>query len=150
MSFAHLTLATRDVIASRDFFAGTLGWEPIERPGNIDVEAAWLRIAPGQELHLLRVPDFEPSGFEREFGRHFAVEYPADGFAGLKERLAKRGAELIDPIRETPFERFFFRDPNGYVIELTTKTEDHDSILDPATNNARRILDGWQASKAAS
>ncbi|MBT6660319.1 MAG: glyoxalase, partial [Verrucomicrobia bacterium] len=52
MSFAHLTLATRDVIASRDFFAGTLGWEPIERPGNIDVEAAWLRIAPGQELHL--------------------------------------------------------------------------------------------------
>ena len=150
MSFAHLTLATRDVIASRDFFAGTLGWEPIERPGNIDVEAAWLRIAPGQELHLLRVPDFEPSGFEREFGRHFAVEYPADGFAGLKERLAKRGAELIDPIRETPFERFFFRDPNGYVIELTTKTEDHDSILDPATNNARGILEGWQASKAVS
>jgi len=118
MSFAHLTLATRDVIASRDFFAGTLGWEPIERPGNIDVEAAWLRIVPGQELHLLRVPDFEPSGFEREFGRHFAVEYPADGFAGLKERLAKHGAELIDPIRETPFERFFFRDPNGYIFEV--------------------------------
>jgi catechol 2,3-dioxygenase-like lactoylglutathione lyase family enzyme len=118
MSFAHLTLATRDVIASRDFFAVTLGWEPIERPGNIDVEAAWLRIAPGQELHLLRVPDFEPSGFERGFGRHFAVEYPADGFAGLKERLAKHGAELIDPIRETPFERFFFRDPNGYIFEV--------------------------------
>ena len=32
--------------------------------------------------------------------------------------LAKRGAELIDPIRETPFERFFFRDPNGYVFEV--------------------------------
>ena len=29
MSIAHFTLATRDVIASRDFFAGTLGWEPI-------------------------------------------------------------------------------------------------------------------------
>ena len=38
MSIAHFTLATRDVIASRDFFAGTLGWEPIERPGNIDVD----------------------------------------------------------------------------------------------------------------
>jgi catechol 2,3-dioxygenase-like lactoylglutathione lyase family enzyme len=118
MSFAHLTLATRDVIASRDFFAGTLGWEPIERPGNIDFEVAWLRIAPGQELHLLHVPDFAPSDFEREFGRHFAVEYPADGFAELKERLAKCGAELIDSIRETPFERFFFRDPNGYVFEV--------------------------------
>jgi len=118
MSFAHLTLATSDVILSRDFFAGTLGWEPIERPGNIDVEGAWLRIAPGQELHLLRVLDFVPSEFEREFGRHVAVEYPADGFAGLKERLAKRGAELIDPIRETPFDRFFFRDPNGYIFEV--------------------------------
>ena len=118
MSFVHLTLATRDVIATRDFFAGTLGWEPIERPGNIDIEGAWLRIAPGQELHLLRVLDFAPSEFEREFGRHVAVEYPADGFAELKERLAKHGAELIDPIRETPFERFFFRDPNGYVFEV--------------------------------
>jgi catechol 2,3-dioxygenase-like lactoylglutathione lyase family enzyme len=118
MSFAHLTLATRDVIASRDFFAWTLGWEPVERPGNIDFKAAWLRIAPGQELHLLYVPDFAPSDFEREFGRHLAVEYPADGFADLKERLAKRGAELIEPIRETPFVRFFFRDPNGYVFEV--------------------------------
>ena len=44
--------------------------------------------------------------------------YPADGFAGLKARLAKCGAELIDPIRETPFERFFFRDPNGYIFEV--------------------------------
>ena len=118
MSFAHLTLATRDVIATRDFFAGTLGWEPIERPGNIDVEAAWLRIAPGQELHLLRVPDFEPSDFEREFGRHFAVEHPVAGFAVLKDRLVKRGGQLIDPIRETSFERFFFRDPNGYIFEV--------------------------------
>ena len=118
MSIAHLTLATRDVVATRDFFAETLGWEPIARPGNVEIDAAWLRVAPGQELHLLRVPDFEASEFEREFGRHVAVEYPVDCFASLKERLTERGAELIDPIRETPFERFFFRDPNGYIFEV--------------------------------
>jgi catechol 2,3-dioxygenase-like lactoylglutathione lyase family enzyme len=118
MSIAHLTLATRDVVATRDFFAETLGWKPIARPGNVEIDAAWLRVAPGQELHLLRVPDFEASEFEREFGRHVAVEYPVDGFASLKERLTERGAELIDPIRETPFERFFFRDPNGYIFEV--------------------------------
>ena len=118
MSIAHFTLATRDVIATRDFFAETLGWEPIARPDNVEVAAAWLRITPGQELHLLRVPDFEPSDFEREFGRHFAVEYPVDGFPALKDRLTERGAELIDPIRETPFERFFFRDINGYIFEV--------------------------------
>ena len=32
--------------------------------------------------------------------------------------LATRGAELIDPIRATSFERFFFRDPNGYIFEV--------------------------------
>ena len=118
MSIAHFTLATRDVITTRDFFAETLGWNPIERPGNVDMEGAWLRIASGQELHLLHVADFEPSSFEKEFGRHFAVEYPLDGFSDLKQRLVARGAELIDPIRKTPFERFFFRDLNGYVFEV--------------------------------
>ena len=120
MSIAHFTLATRDVIATRDFFAETLGWEPIARPDNVEVDAAWLRITPRQELHLLRVPDFEASDFEREFGRHFAVEYPVDGFPALKERLTERGAELIDPIRETPFERFFFATSTDTFLKWST------------------------------
>jgi len=71
-----------------------------------------------QELHLLLVEDFEVSRFEREFGRHVAVSHPRVGFRELKERLVAAGAELIDPIRETPFERFFFRSPEGYVFEV--------------------------------
>ena len=71
--------------------------------------AAWLTAGPGQELHLVEVPDFEPSAFEREYGRHIAVSYPREGFAGLKDRLKQHGAELIAPLRATPFERFFFR-----------------------------------------
>jgi catechol 2,3-dioxygenase-like lactoylglutathione lyase family enzyme len=118
MAIAHFTLATRDVEASCDFFVRTLGWQPISRPGNIGREAAWLVVAPGQELHILRVDDFLPSPFEREFGRHIAVEYPAEQFEALKARLRERGAELIAPERPTPFERFFFRDPNGYVFEV--------------------------------
>lgn len=114
----HLTLATRDVLASREFFARTLGWQQIPRPGNIDVEAAWLDIGDGQQLHLLRIEGAEPSPFEAEFGRHFAFDYPLREFEALKRRLIENGAELIDPIRETPFERFFFREPNGYVFEI--------------------------------
>ena len=30
---------------------------------------------------------------------------------------------------------------------MTAKTDDHDSLLDPAINNARGILNDWQASK---
>ena len=41
----------------------------------------------------------------------------------------------------------YFRDPNGYVVELTAKTAAHDDMMNPATNRAREILDRWQAAK---
>jgi catechol 2,3-dioxygenase-like lactoylglutathione lyase family enzyme len=118
MSLAHITLATRDVERTSRFFAGTLGWRPIRRPGNVPRPAAWLEVAPGQEVHLVEAADFEPSPFEGEYGRHVAVAYPASDFPTLKERLQRHGAELMAPDRPTPFERFFFRDPNGYVFEV--------------------------------
>jgi catechol 2,3-dioxygenase-like lactoylglutathione lyase family enzyme len=118
MSIAHFTLATRDVQGTSRFFAATMGWRPIDRPNNIPMAAAWLEIAPGQELHLVEAADFEPSICEREYGRHVALSYPVSQFAALKERLRRHGAELIAPARETSFERFFFRDPNGYVFEV--------------------------------
>jgi catechol-2,3-dioxygenase len=41
----------------------------------------------------------------------------------------------------------YFRDPNGYVIELTAKRPGHDQAMDPAVNGARQKLDSWQAAK---
>jgi catechol 2,3-dioxygenase-like lactoylglutathione lyase family enzyme len=118
MPLAHITLATRDARASAAFFADVLGWRPLARPNNIGRPAAWLEIAPGQELHLVEVAGFEPSPFEAEFGRHVAIALPLADFDGLKRRLLAHGAEVIDPERPTPFARFFFRDPNGYVFEV--------------------------------
>lgn len=127
MSFAHLTLATRDVKRTRDFFAATLGWRPIERPNNIGRPAAWLAMAEGQELHLIEVRDFKPSPFEQEFGRHVAIEFAEGSFDALKNRLVEHGAELIAPIRDTPFERFFFKDLNGYVFEVVPGGRRHEA-----------------------
>jgi catechol 2,3-dioxygenase-like lactoylglutathione lyase family enzyme len=121
---AHITLATRDVQESADFFRQTLGWRPVARPGNITSTAAWLEIAPFVELHLIEEPEFECSRFEREFGRHIAVTFALGEFPRLKERLQAHGATLIEPLRETPFARFFFRDPNGYVFEVVEEKHD--------------------------
>jgi catechol 2,3-dioxygenase-like lactoylglutathione lyase family enzyme len=118
MALAHLTLATRDVRQAEAFCAGALGWRPLARPTNIGRPAAWLEIAPGQELHLVEVADFAPSPFEAEFGRNVAVAIPRAEFDGLRRRLRAHGATLIDPERPTPFARFFFRDPDGYVFEV--------------------------------
>jgi catechol 2,3-dioxygenase-like lactoylglutathione lyase family enzyme len=123
MPFAHLTLAIRDVGRSVAFFSAALLWRPIARPNNIGRPAAWLEIAPGQELHLIEVPAFAPSPFENEFGRHVALAFPLAEFDALKRRLKAHGAELIAPERPTPFARFFFRDPNGYLFEVVE--QDH-------------------------
>ena len=120
MPFAHLTIATRDVPRTAAFFEKALRWPRMKTPGNTpqNLDAAWLEMGPGQQLHVLRIEGFEASPFENEFGRHFAVFHPGTDFAALKARLVEHGATLVDPIRPTPFERFFFRDPNGYLFEV--------------------------------
>ena len=124
MSFAHLTIATRDVRRTAAFYENALGWPRVAAPANAPahLNVAWVEVGPGnQQIHILHVPDFSPSPFEAEFGRHVAVFHPAADFPALKRRLADHGATLMDPIRPTPFERFFFRDFNGYVFEVIAK-----------------------------
>jgi catechol 2,3-dioxygenase-like lactoylglutathione lyase family enzyme len=118
MSFAHLTIATRDAERTARFFEATLHWRRIHLPQNVEIKAAWVEVAPGQQIHILEIPGFEPSPFEAEFGRHFAFFHPGSDFPALKKRLVAHGATIIPPIRETPFERFFFRDANGYYFEI--------------------------------
>ena len=117
--FAHLTLPTRHVERTAAFFERTLRYARGEIPGNSPVEALWLDIGRGQEMHVFYVEGFEVSPFESEFGRHVALFHPLSDFPALKERLIAEGAELVDEIRPTPFERFFFREPvNGYFFEI--------------------------------
>ena len=44
-------------------------------------------------------------------------------------------------------ESIYFRDPNGYVIELTARTTTEDVPLAEAKRDARQALDAWQSSK---
>ena len=119
MSLAHLTLPTRDVEKTASFFERTLGYRRLPVPTNSPVELVWLDLGRGQEMHVFYVEGFSVSPFENEFGRHVAVFYPLSGFAALKRRLEAEGAGLFDPLRPTPFERFFFREAvNGYVFEI--------------------------------
>jgi catechol 2,3-dioxygenase-like lactoylglutathione lyase family enzyme len=127
MAILHFTLATRDPFETARFFHEVFGWKMLAPPGNVPLAAAWLEIALGQQIHLVQA-DLHPAlphlgegggeGCEGEFGRHIALSYPVAKFAELKKRLAAHGAELVPPIRPTPFQRFFFRDPNGYVFEV--------------------------------
>jgi len=119
MNFAHATLPTRDVERTCAFLVKTLGLATLPTPPNSPVPVYWLDLGGGQELHVFYVEGFEISAFESEFGRHIALVHPIADFPALKERLLAEGAELVEEIRRTPFERFFFREPiNGYLFEI--------------------------------
>ena len=119
MSLAHLTLPTREVEKTAAFLERTLRYSRVAVPANSPVELVWLDIGHGQTLHVFYVEAFSVSPFESEFGRHVALLHPLADFPALKARLLAEGAELVDELRATPFERFFFREPvNGYVFEV--------------------------------
>ena len=119
MSFAHLTLPTRTVEHTAQFFERTFGWVRGEVPGNTPIEALWLDIGRGQQIHVFYVAGFDVSPFESEFGRHVALFHPLSEFDPLKQRIVAEGGEIVAPLRTTPYERFFFREPvNGYFFEV--------------------------------
>jgi catechol 2,3-dioxygenase-like lactoylglutathione lyase family enzyme len=131
MRLAHLTLGTRDVEKTAAFLEHTLGYRRDAVPENVSDPAVWLNIGNGQQIHLTYVEGFEVSPFEREFGRHIAVYHPLGQFDRLKQAIVQRGGEIIEPLRATPFERLFFREPvNGYVFEVIAEAKKRASDSD--------------------
>ena len=119
MSLAHFTIPTRDVDGTTEFFLNLMGWREIPVPDNVEVQVRWLDLGRGAQMHELGIDDFEVSPFEKEYGRHFAFFVSADRLVDIKERLPRDyGIPVQPPLRATPFERFFFNDPNGYLIEV--------------------------------
>ena len=119
MSLAHFTIATRDIDGTTEFFLDLMGWREISVPDNVDVKVRWLDLGAGAQMHVLEVADFEVSPFEKEYGRHFAFFASAERLAEIKERLPRDyDIPVQAPLRTTPFERIFFKDPNGYLIEV--------------------------------
>jgi catechol-2,3-dioxygenase len=68
----------------------------------------------------------------------------------IEQMLAKGKAQGIETrgVSNHGFiHSIYFRDPNGYVIELTAKASGHDQAMDPKSNGARAKLERWQAAK---
>jgi hypothetical protein len=119
MSLAHFTLPTLAVEPTARFLEQTLGYTRDPAPANSPVETVWLATGGGQQIHIVHVEGFETSPFEGEFGRHIALFRPAQEIAALQERLRAAGAQVMQPLRPSAHERFFFREPvNGYVFEV--------------------------------
>jgi catechol 2,3-dioxygenase-like lactoylglutathione lyase family enzyme len=104
------------------------------------------RMADGSCLAFFDAPDmsfeFKP---QHDFDLHIALEVDA---ATQERMLAKgkaAGIETRGPADHGFIRSIYFRDPNGYVVELAAQVAGRESDFDPGRARAR--LDAWQATK---
>jgi catechol-2,3-dioxygenase len=84
---------------------------------------------------------------QHDFDLHIALEVPRNVLETMMAKGKSAGIETRGISDHQFIDSIYFRDPNGYVIELTAKRPGHDDAMDPAKNDARGKLDAWQASK---
>ena len=100
-------------------------------------------------LAFFEAPDM-PFEFKQQhdFDLHIALEVENDVLTPMLQKGRAAGIETRGISEHGMLRSIYFRDPNGYVIELTAKTAEHDLMMDPATNGARAKLDRWQRAKS--
>jgi catechol 2,3-dioxygenase-like lactoylglutathione lyase family enzyme len=105
----------------------------------------------GSYLAVFEVPEVEFEFKEQEpSDLHIALEVDPATQKAMYEKGVAAGTPPFGPAQLEYLKSIYFRDPNGYIIELTTKTEGYKDGMDPDKNQAREILDRWQAEKPAS
>ena len=77
---------------------------------------------------------------------HFE-EGKAGAIAVARDKAKAEGREVRGPVDHRFVRSIYFRDPNGYVIELTASTGEHGEIMDPAISKPHEALAHWQATK---
>ena len=152
----HNAYRCRDSEETRRFYeeflglplVGTLEIEETKTGRPTSVLHTFYRLDDGSYLAFFEAPDM-PFEFKKQhdYDLHIALEVEP---SALHEMFAKGKAQGIETrgISDHHFiDSIYFRDPNGYVIELCAKRGNHDEAMDPAHNGAREKLQSWAAGK---
>ena len=80
---------------------------------------------------------------------HIALGVDDDVFDRMLAKGKAEGIEVRGPVDHGFCRSIYFRDPNGYIVELTADTGTHPEIMDPAQSKPHEALARWQAAKPA-
>jgi catechol 2,3-dioxygenase-like lactoylglutathione lyase family enzyme len=150
----HNAYRCRDSEETRRFYEGFLGLplagtlEIGETKSGRETETlhTFYQLGDGSYLAFFEAPDmpfeFKP---QHDYDLHIALEVDSDTLHDMFARGKAAGIETRGISDHGFIHSIYFRDPNGYVIELTAKTSSHAREMDPALNGAREKLDRWTA-----
>ncbi|MEQ8332784.1 VOC family protein [Nisaea sp.] len=109
---------------------------------------SFYRMDDGSALAFFEAPD-RPFEFkeQHDFDLHIALEVTPDDLKKMHQKGKDAGIETRGVADHGFIDSIYFRDPNGYVIELTAKREGHDETM-ASPDQAHEALKDWQAKKA--
>jgi catechol 2,3-dioxygenase-like lactoylglutathione lyase family enzyme len=152
----HNAYRCRDSEETRKFYEDFLGlplsgtlWIKESKSGRkTDTLHTFYRMDDGSYLAFFEAPDmpfeFKP---QHDYDLHIALEVERSVLEPMMAKGRAAGIEVRGISDHGFIDSIYFRDPNGYVIELTAKRPSHDRAMDPAANRARSQLDEWQVGK---
>ena len=154
----HNAYRCRDSEETRQFYEDFLGL-PLDIAFELDTSKtgravralhSFYRMADGSALAFFEVPDMEFTFIEQhDFDLHIALEVGMDELHAMLEKGKAEGREVRGIADHGFIQSIYFRDPNGYVIELTAETEKAGSDAEDAKDKAHDALAKWQATKPA-
>ena len=106
---------------------------------------SFYEMGDGSSLALFEAPD-RPFEFKKQhdFDLHIALEVSPDFLLSMFDKGKKEGIETRGISDHGFIDSIYFRDPNGYVIELTAKRSNSDHDMGSG-EDAHAILDRWNA-----
>ena len=155
----HSAYRCRDSEETRRFYedflglrlAGSLQISETKTGRNTSVLHTFYELDDGSYIAFFEDPetpfDFKP---QRDYDLHIALEVDPALLQPMLDKGHAAGIETRGISDHRFIHSIYFRDPNGYVLELAAKMPNHARSMDPARNEARAILDRWQAGKGAS
>ena len=147
----HSAYRCRDSEETRAFYEDFLGLPLIEalpigttQTGRqAKVLHTFFQMADGSCLAFFEAPD-EPFEFkeQHDFDLHIALEVEMDHLKRMLEKGRAKGIETRGVADHGFVQSIYFRDPNGYVIELAARSGSGER-----NDDAHEILGRWQEQK---
>ena len=135
----HNAYRCRDSEETRRFYEDFLG---LPLAGSLDIRETksgrktavlhtFYRLDDGSHMAFFETTDmpfeFKP---QHDFDLHIALEVAPESLQPMLAKGRERGLECRGPSDHGMIESIYFRDPNGYVIELCARRDHHDRAMD--------------------
>jgi catechol 2,3-dioxygenase-like lactoylglutathione lyase family enzyme len=154
----HAAYRCRDSEDTRHFYEDFLGLRLVEafeiettKTGRgANVLHSFYQMGDGSFIAFFEAPGVDFDFIDQhDFDLHIALEVDMQTLHEMFARGRTKGIETRGIADHGFIHSIYFRDPNGYVVELTAKTDAPQPEGDAAAEKAHAALHAWQVKKRA-